>query len=54
MVESRSAFEILTDKSTGKRPLRGVDIGGGGEILEKFLKKHVSICGTGLIIGEPL
>ena len=60
MEEGRSAFKILTDKSTGKRPLGRPRRSRWETILEWTLKKYVSIQGIGLIrlriatIGEPL
>ena len=39
MEEGRSAFKILTGKSTGKKPESGTTI------LEQILKKYVSIRG---------
>ena len=58
MEEGRSAFKILTDKLTGKRPL-GRPLVDGRTILEWTLKRQVSMRGIGLIqvriwvIGEP-
>ena len=38
MEEGRSAFKVLTDKPTGKRPLRGLGVN-GRTILEWTLKR---------------
>ena len=57
--EGRSAFKLLTCTFTGKRPL-GRPRRRWEDILERILKKYVSIRGIGLIrlrigiIREPL